>query len=224
MNGRKYLTLEESLPLIGDAYLAQFCGKGYTSSVIRRATGSVHSHSAMLVHNQDVVRVLEMWWSGGQQKSLKEIVKTRPGLIDVYSPNADGRWPEFRRDLAVHRMNQLVSQGYGWRGLFRMVFRRTPGVWRFFPLTMSDTMRDKPWKPYCSHAAADSYECGGVDIVPGKPNHLVAPGHLSNSLFFKYQFTIGEPSKPRSMTKRFPWLRVLLLLRRLWKYVARRKR
>lgn len=191
----KFVSYPYAKKLIQSGWIGQYRGTSYISRLIQYATGSVHSHSAMFRKdcNGDV-DVLEMReFQGGQTKTLHHHVENSSGLIDVFSCNAEIRW-RFDQSKAVEAMRQIVDGEYGYSGVLQLALRRTPGIWRMFPIDNSDVEKEN-WQPFCSHAVALATAAGGVDPVPNWPSYLVTPGDLTKSLFFEYQFTIQKECK-----------------------------
>lgn len=182
---------------INNAWLLQWAGKGYLQSLIERGTQGVHSHSAMFRRNADsTIDVLELIHSGGACKPFDWYVDQASGRIDVFSPNAGGRWPEFDAAKCVATMRTLTCYQYSYFGLLGMALRRTPLIWRLFPQgdEYPDAAHPEARQYFCSHACAMSYQYGGgVDVVPRCPNYKVAPAMLTTSMFFEYQFSIATP-------------------------------
>ncbi len=175
----------------------QYRGAGYISGLIQRATGSIHSHSAMLRHcparqngkdRYDVLEVRE--WVGGRATPLKSQVERYPERIDVYRPRT---WifPTMDPNGAVAYMRNLTGMGYANWNIVRLAIRNIPGLWRFTPLFVDDREMHDASDYHCSHAVAAAWQYGGgLDLVPGTPNCLVVPGHISACLAFEYFCTL----------------------------------
>lgn len=176
---------------IQSGWLLQFRGRRWVSRLIQYATGGPHSHSAMAIRRAsgavDVLDVVE--WTGGRTRSLEWHVARSGGRIDVFRPNAGGRWRNWDGEAAAARMRVLADGRYGYRGVARLALQRVPLVWRLWPLEVDD--RTAPGgAPFCSHAVCDATRHGGVDPVPRKPDHLITPNDLTWSVFFEYQFSL----------------------------------
>jgi len=198
----KLVTLSAAINRIGDAWLAQYRGAGFVSSLIKRATGGPHSHSAMLRRNLaggvDVLELRE--FCGGRVRPLDQHVAQYPGRIDCFAPNAGNRWswpdkPDcepFSARGAVAYMELLTRLDYGYRSVLRIALRKLPLAWRFYALTTDDVLNSgRNVRPFCSHAVALAYRKGGfVDCVPRQPDYLTTPADLTRSMFFSYQFTL----------------------------------
>lgn len=180
---------------IQSGWIGQYMADSVISRLIRYSTQGVHSHSAMFVKNGGgAVDVLELReFRGGQRRTLEYHFRL-PSRIDVFAPDTD-RWPEFDGEGAVRAMRRLTDYAYGWLGIWRMAARRIPLVWRLYPPTVDDRLPDdgKPIRqPFCSHAVSlATHLGGGVDPVPRLPHYLVAPAHLTWSLFYRYQFSLA---------------------------------
>lgn len=188
------ISLDEAARLIQDGWLAQFRGRGWLSSLIQFATGGVHSHSAMLQRVNGHVDCLEVReWIGGRRKPLEHHVGRWPGQIDVFSPDRN-RFGEFKKHEAVKIMRQMLVGDYGYAGALRLALHKVPLLWRLWPLeTRDDDPAGMKIVPFCSHAVCAACRIGGgIDPVPNKPDHLVTPADLTNSLLFRYEFTLGK--------------------------------
>lgn len=180
--------------MVQDAWIGQCSGNSYISQLIRFGTQGVHSHSQMFRRDNGDLDVLELReGSGGSARPLAYHLG-QPGRIDCFSPNSGNRWPEFDSAGAVAAMRTLTAEQYGYRGLLRMALRRVPLVWRLYPPTTDDRLPEdgKPIRqPFCSHAVSLATHLGGkVDPVPRRPHCRVAPTHLTESLFYDYEFSI----------------------------------
>lgn len=189
------LCYDRAAPLIGDAWLAQYRGRGWISQLIQYGTGGPHSHSALLRRNAASVDALELReFHGGRARPLCAQVAQYPGLIDVFAPNAFGLWSfTWNPSGAVECMERLIRLRYGYRSVIRIALRKTPLLWRFYPLETSDVAGNgrKSIRPFCSHAVALAYRRGGnVDCVPNLPDYLTTPNDLTHSMFFEYRFTL----------------------------------
>lgn len=191
-----WIAPEEAEKVVQNAWLAQCRSGSWTSTIISRATLGVHSHTAVLRRNNGTADVLEMLqFRGGRAVPFCHL-SCRKGIIDIFSPCRDGIYADkFDAKGCVEVMRELTQYDYGWAGLFRMVLRAIPGVWRLIPLETSDIYRnDGPSRPFCSHAAALAYQIGGgVDPVPRLPPYYVTPNHLTWSMFFDYEFSLATP-------------------------------
>lgn len=170
--------------------LLQFRGRGLISSWIRFATQGVHSHSAMArVDKRGYVDCLEVReFVGGRAVPLIGQVIGNPGQIDVFRPR-----PLFDLNclLAVNKMRELTSRSYGYAGIGNLLIQRLPILWRCSRLDTRDVVAGRESRsPFCSHAVSIAYQAGGVDPVPRKPDDLVTPADLTNSLLFDYVCTL----------------------------------
>ncbi|MHC4404339.1 MAG: hypothetical protein ACYTG0_32190 [Planctomycetota bacterium] len=132
---------------------------------------------------------LEMVATGGRITALASQVEWYPGLIDVYRPNPDSRWPEFDRTQAVEAMGEFVTRSYGYWNLLRVALRHLALTRLFFRAETDDVLKNgRP--PFCSQAVAAACHKAGVDVVPHLSDRMTEPADLARSLFFQYQFTL----------------------------------
>lgn len=185
-----FVGVEEALAQIQNGWLAQYRLGGFTGYWIKYGTGGVHSHSAMLRKNCDgTVDVLQMIIGGGDISTLEHEAGKHGGQIDVFSPRQD-LWPYANGDRAVDYMRRIVDNRYGYLGVFRLLFRKVPGLWRLYPLTVDDLAQTNG-APFCSHAVNTAWRIGGMmDPIPRKPDWMVTPNDLTWSLFFNYEFSL----------------------------------
>lgn len=192
-----YVSPTEAAARIQSGWLAQYRGNSLISSWIRLVTSGVHSHSALFERGDYGVNVLEIReFKGGRSLPLERHVRDNPRRIDVFAP-AVQRFPEWNGHEAVGVMRLLTNQDYGYWSILYLLLRHLPFIWRLFPLETSDVLLSdtKNIRPFCSHAVAIACQDGGhVDPVPRLPNHEVTPAHLTWSLLWEYQFTIGDES------------------------------
>lgn len=190
-----FVSPREAAERIQSGWLAQYRGSSLVSSWIRLVTGGVHSHSAMFERGDYGVNVLEIReFKGGRSLPLERHVLENPKRIDVFSP-AVARFPEWNGHAAVGVMRLLTIQDYGYWSILYLLLRHLPLIWRCFPLSTDDVLlsETKNIRPFCSHAVALACQSGGnVDVVPRLPAHEVTPAHLTWSLLWDYQFTIGS--------------------------------
>ncbi len=169
--------------------ILQYRGSGLISSWIRFATHGVHSHSAMLrvdeFQHHDVLEIRE--FKGGRAVPLVGEVEKYPGRIDVFRPRDE--LFHYNRIKAVEAMRELTARDYGYWGIARLAAQRVPFLWRFLRTSTKD-IEDKGTAPFCSHAVALACRAGNVDPVPRKPDDLVTPADLTNSLLFDYRCTL----------------------------------
>lgn len=176
--------------VIRDGWLAQYRSGSFIGWWIQGATQGFHSHSAMLRRNGRGVDVLQIReFQGGSARPLESEVDRFPGLIDVFSIDAKA-FPTFNGRGACDYMRELTGRDYGYWGVTRLAFLRVPFLRRVFRFDADDA-HDSGLPPFCSHAvAAASRIGGGVDPVPRTPDDLVSPHALTQSLLYKYEFSL----------------------------------
>ena len=185
-------TLDEVRDQIGQAWLAQYRGRAWYSTLIKKGTLGCHSHSALIRRDRrtgflDVLEMIE--GAGGRAQPLEAQIKKNSGLIDIFRPNVE-RWPELELDGTACYMRVLTGRPYGRRGLLRVAAQRFVFLRLFVRFDYDDAKRSDE-APFCSHAVCSAYRLGGgVDPVPRRPDHLVTPNDLTRSLLFDYAFTL----------------------------------
>lgn len=181
-------------PELRDGDLALFRSRAWYSRLIGIGTLGIHSHAGLIRvnggHRIDLLEMVE--GGGGRAKPLISRVEEQPGEIDVFRPDLT-RWPELDLGGAVEYMRDLTGKPYGLAGLLLLAGLRMAGL-RFLLARRArdfDDARQSPHAPFCSHAVCTAYRLGGhVDPVPRKPDHLVTPADLNNSLLFNYLMTL----------------------------------
>ena len=192
---RPYLVpIRHAQSLLRNGDLAQFRSRAWYSALIRIGTLGVHSHSAMLrLNGTDRIDLLEMVErAGGRAVPLQSRVAEQPGQIDIFRPDV-ARWPELDLEGATSYMRHLTSQPYGALGLLLVAGLRMAGLRLLLArhARVFDDAREWDHAPFCSHAVCSAYRLGGgVDPVPRKPDYLVSPADLTNSLLFHYVLTL----------------------------------
>jgi len=155
--------------------------------LIRRATGGIHSHAEMLClirgrwHTCGMVE-----GTGFSSEPLDEYARKYPGKIDLFHPaphlrvNGDEFW--YDGCDAAEYMRGLRGWKYGWRGIWKLVLMKAPGLWFFVGWDTADDPKEDGAAAFCSHAVSAAMMAGGVDPVPNCPNNRVTPHMLFTSL------------------------------------------
>lgn len=190
-----YASLSYAQDHIDSGWLVQYRSSGLVSDWIRMVgTGAPHSHSAMTRKNHDAtIDVLEVReFRGGQIRSLEWHAKRYSGRMDFFRPNWRGCWNEWDPQTAVAVMRSLCDREYGYWNILTLAARKMPLVWRMFSVDTTDvlSLNWRSVRPHCSHAVALATQIAGADVVPRKPNYLVEPGDLTQSLFYSYEFSL----------------------------------
>lgn len=172
---------------IRDADLLLFRGRG----LIPVAGRGRHSHAAMAAWwGEDLFCLEVLQGCGGRAVTLSSRVERRPGRIDVYAADPDGRWPQFDRAAAVRSMRRLCGCDYGWANLLAAALVHLPLVRLFARPEFDDGARDRR-PPFCSQACALAARLGGgVDPVPHLADRVTEPADLARSPFYRYEFTL----------------------------------
>jgi hypothetical protein len=192
MNGRlTKVDYAEARRSIEDGDLLLFRrGRRLASYLIGVAGRSPYSHAAMAAWWDDRLMALEMrQFRGGRAVLLSNLVGRSE--IDVYEANA--MHAAFDRRRAVARMKEFTGRPYGWWALLRCGLLHVPVVRLFQQPLCDDRANGSP--PFCSMAVAQASRYGGVDPVPNLADRLTEPADLARSPFYRYRFTLGEPSE-----------------------------
>lgn len=145
-------------------------------------------HREAIYKHIDVLELRE--FVGGRRRTLEWHVLKFGGAIDVFSPNAGGRWDnEWDPIRATARMRRLCDQDYGYWGVAKLALRSIPMIRRIFPVEASKAESGQE-APFCSQAVTLATMAGGIDPVPNLPSYRVTPGMLTTSMFYQYEFTI----------------------------------
>lgn len=160
-------------------------------SVIATAGRGEHSHAAKAIFWSSVLYLLEVReWYGGRLVNAEREIHFRQAIWDIYSPNADDRWPNYELFGSVDAMRELIGVPYGWWNLAATACLHLPGL-RFFvkPELRDDQISKRP--PYCSQAVAWAERTGGgVDPVPHLADSWTEPSDLARSTFYKHRFAV----------------------------------
>jgi hypothetical protein len=150
-----------------------------------------HAHAAKAAWWDDDLLCLEVTgWHGGRAVMLSHLVRRRPGRIDVFEVNPEGRWPHYDRQGAVRFMRRLCGCPYGYFGLIAAALLHLPVVRWFVRPNLDDEAIDRR-PPFCSQACAMADRLGGgVDPVPRLADRLTEPADLARSPLYRYRFTL----------------------------------
>lgn len=182
-----------AVPLLRNGDLLQFRSNSLLSYLIKVGSLGCHSHSAMCrVNGGNRIDCLEMLSDVGWARPLLARVEEQSGQVDVFRPDTK-RWPELNLEGATNYMRELTGKRYGTQGLLFLAAARVVGL-RFLlakRMRVFDDTRESPHTPFCSHAVCSAYRIGGgVDPVPRKPDWMVVPAELTNSMLFDYVMTL----------------------------------
>ncbi|MBN1395698.1 MAG: hypothetical protein JW959_11800 [Pirellulales bacterium] len=169
----------------GDLLL--FRTRGWPWRMVGVAGRSEYSHAAMAGWWNGRLMCIEMCGGGGRATLLSNVVRRRPGAVDVYQANAAGGARRFSRSKAVRAMIDVTGRRYGWFNLVRAATLHLPIV-RFFVKPETDDAEARP--PFCSQAVAAATRAAGVDPVPNLADRITEPGDLARSSFYTYRFTL----------------------------------
>ncbi len=158
--------------------------------IISGGDRTIYCHAGTVeVDDAGSVWSLEMLqWKGGLRYPLWRYVQDYPGRMDVFFPNAGGRF-SYKPDLAVAEMRKLISRPYGYGNILHVGLSYVPLV-RLLVTPSLDDEANGYCAPHCSMARVIADTAGGVDPVCNTPAYATTPGDLARSLFFKYLYTL----------------------------------
>ena len=115
--------------------------------------------------------VLETRPGGGRAVPLEAFLRRAPGRVDVFRPNPDGRWPEYRPEKCVLFLRRALAARYGWRGVCSAALARLPFVrllWRddyFNDGDMSTQRKVKTLFDVATNSFPTTCECEQLDEI-----------------------------------------------------------
>lgn len=185
----------EATPLIQEADILLFRGKGIMSWLIQRYGSGVHSHVGVAHWDNKNLQCVEFReFKGGRSVSLKRQVNSNPSGIDVFRAanrvdygNDSYVLDELTKSKITTIMLKLTGLPYGWTNIYRLVKHYLP----FCRLAKQNIKDDNATKIFvCSTAAAYAYRMAYIDPVPYLADSAVTPSDLARSSLFEYQFTL----------------------------------
>ncbi len=187
----------EALPLIQEADILLFRGKGIISWLIKRYGSGVHSHVGIAHWDNGNLQCVEFReFKGGRSVSLKTQVDNSPFGIDVFRA---AKRVDYENDSYVLDdttkfkittiMLKLTGLPYGWKNIWKL-FKHYLPFCRLAPQNIKDNNATKIF--VCSTAAAFAYRTSYIDPVPYLADSAVTPSDLARSSLFQYQFTIQK--------------------------------
>ncbi|MBQ9799865.1 MAG: hypothetical protein IJO40_07995 [Thermoguttaceae bacterium] len=93
----------------------------------------LHGHVATVARWGGDWFVLETRPGGGRAVPLDAFLRRVRRRVDVFRPNPDGRWPEYRPEKCVAFLRRAVAVRYGWSGVCSAALARLPFIrllWR----------------------------------------------------------------------------------------------
>ena len=187
----------EALPLIQEADILLFRGKGIISWLIKRYGSGVHSHVGIAHWDNGNLQCVEFReFKGGRSVSLKTQVDNSPFGIDVFRA---AKRVDYEKDSHIFDdsikskittiMLKLTGLPYGWRNIWKLVKHYLPFC-RLAPQNIKDNNATKIF--VCSTAAAYAYRIAYIDPVPYLADTAVTPSDLASSAILEYQFTLQK--------------------------------
>ena len=167
-------------------------GNNLINRLIAGPDRSNYAHAATACRRAGELWSLEfLQWQGPVDAPLWLYVRDYPGRIDVFAPNAGGRW-NYLPEAAVEEMQRLMRRfrnRYGWHNLLRAGRWFVPWL-RLFGHPSADDAANGDRPPHCVMARVLADTAAGVDPVPNTPAYLTTPGDLARSLFYEYRYTL----------------------------------
>ena len=187
----------EAMPLIQEADILLFRGKGIMSWLIKRYGSGVHSHVGIAHWDNENLQCVEFReFKGGRSVSLKTQVDNSPFGIDVFRAakrvdyeNDSYVLDDLTKSKVTTIMLKLTGLPYGWRNIWKLVKHYLP----FCRLAQQNIKDNNATKIFvCSTAAAYAYRMAYIDPVPYLADSAVTPSDLARSALFEYQFTLQK--------------------------------
>ena len=209
MSGNKiFLTYDVAKEHLQEGDILLFRGKRIFSFFIKRMSRSKYSHVGIASwHNgtNGMWEIIEFRGiRGGRTVSLEQIVKSEPGIIDVYRPGQIEKLtfhPEtqivesviipYPQKKVTLKMRELTGPGYGWKRIFLFLLWYIP-ILRFV-YNMDDIVSDKITDivyPVCSTSIAYSASINKYDFVHNKADNWTQPADIASSNSLSYLFTL----------------------------------
>jgi hypothetical protein len=185
------------MPLIQEADILLFRGKGIMSWLIKRYGSGVHSHVGIAHWDNENLQCVEFReFKGGRSVSLKTQVDNSPFGIDVFRAakrvdyeNDSYILDDLTKSKVTTIMLKLTGLPYGWRNIWKLVKHYLP----FCRLAQQNIKDNNATKIFvCSTAAAYAYRTAYIDPVPYLADSAVTPSDLARSSLFEYQFTLQK--------------------------------
>lgn len=184
---------------IFDADLLLFRRESTLAHAIETGRGSIHCHAGKAAWVRGpygtpwvLCCIDTIEGRGGAVTPLQRTLAEYPGSIDVYRTNPDNL-PQFNRFRSIlWSWENIPGRPYGHRSLLKMAFRHAIFL-RWFLRPSRDNQKTTDRNPVCSAACAMADRIGGgYDPVPNLADEDVEPGHLANSTFYRYLFTLAK--------------------------------
>lgn len=140
---RAFVSFERGQKWLREADLLLFRSPGLIAWTGR----GVHWHAATVSRWNGDWFALETRPGGGRAVPLRALVERRPKRIDVFRPNPDGRWPEYRPERAVALTCRALELRYGWKSVLTSAATRLPFVRYLFAETYFDDASFRAFSP-----------------------------------------------------------------------------
>jgi len=191
------ISYSEALPLIQEADVLLFRGKGIISWLIQRYGSGVHSHVGITHWDNGNLQCIEFReFKGGRSVSLKTQVNDIPFGIDVFRAakrvdyeNDSYILDDIKKSKITTTMLKLTGLPYGWKNIWKLFKHYLP----FCRLASQNIKDNNATKIFvCSTAVAYAYRVSYIDPVPYLADSAVTPSDLARSSLFEYQFTLQK--------------------------------
>ena len=204
------LTYEEAKDYLQEGDILLFKGRKLFSYFIKRMSHSKYSHVGITSwHNGDkgLWEIIEFRGiKGGRTVSLEQIVKKKPGVIDVYRPASQREEIYFDKDSkevrtiilkfdpksVTHRMRQLTGLNYGWKRIWWFLQWYIPVLRLIYD--MEKLVQDKIGEAIhlvCSTSVAHSFTYTVYDLVKNRADDWTQPSDIACSNSLNYIFTLN---------------------------------
>ncbi len=200
---------DEAKQLLHEGDVLLFKGRHFFSYFIKRASHSKYSHVGLASwHNGDkgIWEIMEFrGFRGGRTVSLEQIVKQKPGVIDVYRPSPQIislECDEKTHDIitttkecnyknVTHRMRQLTGLPYGWKRIWWFMQWYIPILRLIY--NVNDVIEDEVGEivfPVCSTSVAHAFSFDDFDLIKNRADEWTQPGDIALSTSLNYLFTL----------------------------------
>ena len=203
------LSFKEAKEHLQEGDVLLFKGRRLFSYFIKKASHSKYSHVGLASwHNGNIGlwEIIEFrGFKGGRTASLEQIVKDKPGVIDVYRPSPQRielsfdkysgeivtKTLECNYKNVTHRMRQLTGLPYGWLRIWWFLQWYIPFLRLIY--NVNKIIEDKVGEivyPVCSTSVSHSFSFDDFDLLKNRADDWTQPGDIALSTSLNYLFTL----------------------------------